>query len=310
MIINNNNINGYGHSSSLNTEMNDSLKNLHHSQSNGHNTRTGIVISESVLSHTNSLSINIKQANEQIIITQTATVSISLQSNILNQVNDKMSLIKQGLPNIDSAFNIAKEIQKLLFDFDAIAASSNHNGETMLQTSSSDKAKHQNLIFQLSSFVINSREEYKEEELVASNLSSMGISNGELEKLKGDDQNPSEMIRLIEQIISYEGSNNIEKSWNAKKEFDGYIDIKQSFIDQGLEQLEKLKNFFQEAQNGISTLVRQMTDEDKHDLQNGMKNIDFAKESTDFDKSNIISIAGSFSLSQANYVTKKSMNLI
>ena len=89
MIINNNNINGYGHSSSLNTEMNDSLKNLHHSQSNGYNTRTGVVISESVLSHTNSLSINIKQANEQIIITQTATMSISLQSNILNQVNDK-----------------------------------------------------------------------------------------------------------------------------------------------------------------------------------------------------------------------------
>lgn len=319
MTINNANISGYNHSSGLNTEMNDSLKNLNHSLSNQENPHSGVVISEAVFSHTNSISLNIRQANEQITITQTATISISIQNSILGQVNEKLSSAKEGLPNIDSAFNLFKEIQKLMSDLDSIASSTTHNGETILQSSSTDSSKNQALMAQLSSFVIKqATQEVEQEEIldfdlskiVAGNLGVEGIASGELLKLKGDETSTSEPLSLLEQIRSYEQSGDIEKSWNAKKEFESYIQIKQDFITEGIEQLKFLQEFFKDAQKGIETSIKDMTNENKNHSHNPMESVDFAKESLEFDKSYITSLVGSFSLSQSNYVTKKSMNLI
>lgn len=313
MIINNSNINGYGASNSLNTELNDSLKNLNSQYGSGDSQKqsSGIALSENILNYSNSISVNIKQANEHITVSQVGMNAVSRQMNILNLVNGKLSEAKEGLPNIDSAFTVAKEIQRLLSDLEAIASSSKHDGETILQASSSDSRKHQNLIYQLQSLIVKEQRNIEDDEIKAGNLSDDGLVEGKLSDLKEDGKGSNLFLQKLDAIKAYDERSDIDNSWDSRKELEAYLDEKNTLVNRAMEQLGQIKEFFLEIQSSLDSSIKQMTTNSKVQTEQiNISNIDYAKESMEFDKSNILSYAGSFKLSQSNYATKKSMNLI
>lgn len=313
MIINNSNINSYGRSNSLNTELNDSLKNLNPQYSSGSekNESSGIVVSEALIGYSNSISVNIRQANEHITVTQIGSNAVARQMSILNQVNGKLSDAKSGLPSIESAFVVAQEIQRLMSDLESIASSSMHNGETILQASPSDSRKHQNLIFQLQSLVIKEQPDIENIDLKAANLSDEGLAGGKLSDLKANGNGSNPFLQKLELLKSYDDKSDIENSLEGRKELEDYLTGKESQVDEAFMQLEQINEFFLNIQNSLDSSIKQMTQNSKVQTeQNNISNLDYAKESMEFDKSNILSYAGSFKLSQSNYATKKSMNLI
>ncbi len=309
MIINST-LNNYSKQStnSINTELNDSLSQLYHEQGRGKikNEHSEIVVSDNLYFNSNEISSNIKQANENIIITQIANLALSEQSNILNEVDTKLSRIKNGLPNISEAFAVAKEIQKLMANLEFIASKTTYKGEYLLQSSSTDKSRNLNLIYQLGNFIDESIIDH--ESFIAANLDKEGYAKGSLSELKEDE---NLFTQILEQARSFDDAGDLESSQKSKENIKDYITVKRMDIETANEDLLKLKEQFSNIQSALEESIKRMTGENKLDTEQYLlSNIDYALESISFDKSNILSYAGSFKLSQANMVTKKSMNLL
>ncbi len=310
MMIINTTLNNYNNQSanSVNTELNDSLKHLYPEQNgdNVKNSHSEVVISDNINFNSNEISSNIKQVNENIIITQIASIALSEQAHILNKVDNKLTQIKNGLPNISEAFAVAKEIQKLMAELELIAAKTSYKGDHLLQASSTDKSRNLNLIYQLGNFIDDSTLDH--ESFIAANLEKQGYAKGSLAELKEEE---NLFTKILYQARSFDESGDYENSRKSKENLNDYITVKKMDIETANEDLLKLKEQFSNIQNSLDEVIMQMTNDNKLDTEQYlMSSIDYAKESIDFDKSNILSYAGSFKLSQANMVSRKSMNLL
>ena len=119
---------------------------------------SGLAIADKLRTQASSLGQGISNANSASALIQIADKAMAEQSNILDTVKTKLIQASTSTTNADGREAIRKDVQKLLEQFDNIAAQTNYNGTTLLQKSSSDTAKQDELSFQLgenSSFDVN-----------------------------------------------------------------------------------------------------------------------------------------------------------
>ena len=119
---------------------------------------SGLAIADKLRTQASSLGQGISNANSASALIQIADKAMSEQSNILDTVKTKLIQASTSTTSADGREAIRKDVSKLLEQFDAIASQTNYNGTQLLQRSSTDTSKADELSFQLgedASFDVN-----------------------------------------------------------------------------------------------------------------------------------------------------------
>jgi flagellin len=110
---------------------------------------SGLAIADKLRTQASSIGQGIANANSASALIQIADKAMAEQSNILDTVKQKLIQAGTSTTSADGREAIRKDIGKLLDQFDNIASQTNYNGTTLLQKSSTDTAKQDELSFQL-----------------------------------------------------------------------------------------------------------------------------------------------------------------
>jgi len=243
---------------------------------------SGLAIADKLRTQASSVSQAIKNANSGIALVQIADKAMSEDSNILNIVKQK--LIQAATATTTSAGRnaIAKDINKLLEQVNNIAKQTNYNGLYLLQTSHDSRSTTKTLTFQmgeLSSDVITTNGG------IQANVTGLTLSS--LKSIVNLDTNGDKLTQTAAQAYM-------------------------SVIDNALNSLNNWRADFGSTQNQLESATRNMMTQVTNikAAESVIRDIDYAQESANFNKYNIIAQAGTYAISQSNQVQQNVLKLL
>ena len=101
---------------------------------------SSLSIANSLLAQSNGYSQAIENTNSAIASSQIASSATNEQSKILDTIKEKLLQASTDTTSKEGRDAILKEIKAQLNQFDKIASSTNYNGQTLLQKSSTDSS--------------------------------------------------------------------------------------------------------------------------------------------------------------------------
>jgi flagellin len=236
------------------------------------NDSSSLAISNALLAQSNGYSQAIENTNSAIAQTQIADGAISEQSRILDNVKEKLLEASTDTTSQEGREALLKDIQKQLEQFDSIASSTNYNGQTLLQNSSTDTSLSESLQYQSG---LNS-ENLIEQSGVQANTQGLGL----------------------ETIASQEAST--FSSSDARS----YLET----VDNAISQLNDIRGEFGSVQNQLESSNTNLLTQESSTLQaNSVFDTNYAEESANFSKQNILSQVGAFAQAQGNNVNQQTI---
>ena len=243
---------------------------------------SGLAIADKLRTQASSIGQSISNGNSAIALTQIADKAMAEQSNILDIVKTK--LIQAGTATTSDAGRtaIAKDIDKLMDQLNNIAQQTNYNGTTLLQASSTSGAgEASTLTFQ------------------------MGENSGDtIATTSGVNANESGLGLATLRALTSGGTSGTLTATGAQGQL--------AVIDSALNTLNGWRADFGSTQNQLESAIRnQMTQQTNiKAAESVIRDVDYAAESANFNKQNIISQAGTYALSQANNVQQNVTRLL
>jgi flagellin len=237
---------------------------------------SGLAIADKLRTQATSINQGIANGNSAVTLLQIADKSMAEQSNILDTV--KAKLIQANTATTSSAGRkaISADISKLLTQFDNIAKSTNYNGTDLI--SASAKA----LDFQVG-------EDSTKAKITLDKVNS-SASAYSLTGLKGL-TNASGVTTAIGTASAATAQKTIDTAINTLNENRGKIGSTQNQVESAVRNLMTMSTNVKAAESII-------------------RDVDYAAESANFNKQNIISQAGSYAISQANSVQQNVLRLL
>ena len=237
---------------------------------------SGLAIADKLRTQATSINQGIANGNSAVTLLQIADKSMAEQSNILDTV--KAKLIQANTATTSSAGRkaISADISKLLTQFDNIAKSTNYNGTDLI--SASAKA----LDFQVG-------EDSTKAKITLDKVNS-SASAYSLTGLKGL-TNASGVTTAIGTASAATAQKTIDTAINTLNENRGKIGSTQNQVESAVRNLMTMSTNVKAAESII-------------------RDVDYAAESANFNKQNIISQAGSYAISQANSVQQNVLKLL
>jgi len=238
---------------------------------------SGLAIADKLRTQASSIGQSISNGNSAIALTQIADKAMAEQSNILDIVKTKMIQAATATTSADGREAIRKDVVKLLTQLDNIATQTNYNGTSLLQASGGTGAGSA-LDFQMGE---NSTDIISTTSGIQANTA--GLSGmGTLKALAADALTVS-----------------------AAKTAMGDV-------DSALTKLNGWRADLGSTQNQLESAVRnQMTQQTNiKAAESVIRDVDYAAESANFNKQNIIAQAGTYAMSQANNISQNIMRLL
>lgn len=233
---------------------------------------SGLAIADKLRTQATSINQGIANGNSAVTLLQIADKSMAEQSNILDTV--KAKLIQANTATTSSAGRkaIAADISKLMTQFDNIAKATNYNGTDLI--SASAKA----LDFQVG-------EDADKGKITMAKVNSSASAYG------------------LKSLISLSSSTGITTA-SAKS--------LQTKIDTAINTLNTNRGSIGSTQNQVESAVRNLMTMSTNvkAAESIIRDVDYAAESANFNKQNIISQAGSYAISQANSVQQNVLRLL
>ncbi len=238
---------------------------------------SGLAIADKLRTQATSINQGIDNGNSAVTLLQIADKSMAEQSNILDTVKAKLIQANTATTSEDGRESIRKDITKLLEQLDNIAKSTNYNG-TQLISNDAGTAASDDLTFQVG------------EKMTAGASISMSAVNANttglgLAALKGLSTNG---------LTAAEALNN------------------QTLVDTAITTLNGYRGDIGSTQNQVESAVRNLMTQATNvkAAESIIRDVDYAKESANFNKQNIISQAGSYAMSQANATQQNVLRLL
>ncbi|MCT7554880.1 flagellin [Aliarcobacter butzleri] len=246
---------------------------------------SGLAIADKLRTQATSINQGISNGNSAVALLQIADKSMAEQSTILDTI--KAKLIQANTDTTSSAGRtaIAKDISKLLEQLNNIAKQTNYNGTTLLQASASDTAATSALSFQVG----ENTGDMITTKAVRANTSGYGLSQL-LTNTKATADDATGAVAFT-RSMSQAG---------------------QSAIDSAITTLNGYRGDIGSTQNQIESAVRNLSTQATNikNAESVIRDVDYAQESANFNKLNIISQAGSYAISQANAVQQNVLRLL
>ena len=235
---------------------------------------SGLAISENLKTQASGISQSINNVNSGIASLQIADQSIAEQSNILDQVREKLLQASTDTTSQDGRESILTEIKDLLENFDNIASSTNYNGQTLLQNSSDDSSSSEALQFQAG----ENSEDIIETTSIQSNTQGVGL----------------------ESLVTQEfGTFTAQEARNYLEDIDNAIDTVNSFRGE----LASTQNQLQSSSSNLLSQFSQTTG-----AASTISEINYAQEVSNFSKQNVLAQVGAFTAAQSNNMNQNIVN--
>lgn len=233
---------------------------------------SSLSISNSLLAQSNGYGQALENANSAIAATQIASGATTEQSNILNNVKEKLLQASTDTTSQEGRDAILKDIQKQLEQFDKIASGTNYNGQTLLQKSSIDNSASDVQQFQSGL----KGEQLIETSSVQSNTKGLGLSD------------------LANQDSATFSSSDARSFLES--------------VDKAISGLNEVRSEFGGVQNQLESSSRNLLTQQTNTLNAAsLFDTDYAKESSNFSKQNILAQIGAYGQVQSNNVNQQNI---
>ncbi|MGJ0353044.1 flagellin [Aliarcobacter cryaerophilus] len=264
------------------TNTNNSIKNSLEKLSTGlkinkaSDDASGLAIADKLRTQVTSINQGVSNGNSAIALLQIADKSMAEQSKILDTVKSKLIQANTDTTSDDGRESIRKDITKLLTQLDNIAVQTNYNGTNLLQAGRTDTAAKTALSFQVGE---NSGD------LISTSTVRSNTSGYALDPLKG---------------LTSGGLTKTAASTN------------QALVDTAITTLNGYRGDIGSTQNQVESAVRNLMTQSTNikNAESVLRDVDYAEESANFNKLNIISQAGSYAISQSNAVSQNVLRLL
>lgn len=233
---------------------------------------SSLAISTNLLSQANGYSKAIENTNSAIAATQIASGATTEQSKILDNVREKLLQASTDTTSKEGREAILKEIKSQLDQFDKIASSTNYNGQTLLQKSSTDNSASDEQQYQSGLM----GEDIIETSSVQSNTKGLGLT-----------------------ALANQDSATFSSS-DARSFLES--------VDKAINGLNEVRSEFGGVQNQLESSSRNLLTQQTNTLNAAsLFDTDYAKESANFSKQNILAQIGAYGQVQSNNVNQQNI---
>jgi flagellin len=250
---------------------------------------SGLSIADKLRTQANALNQAVANGNSAITLTQIADKAMAEQSNILDIVKQKLVQASTATTSHEGIEAIGKDIVKLLNQIDNIAQQTSYNGTSLLQASAGSKDSAGALTFQMGA---NSADTIQTTSGVMSNTSGLdGVHSalGTASAWAGG---------------GVTAANVASAQTSARAMLDN--------IDSALTELNGWRADFGSTQNQLESSVRNLMTQvtNTKAAESVIRDVDYAQESANFNKQNIVAQAGTYAISQANASQQNVLRLL
>jgi flagellin len=238
---------------------------------------SGLAIADKLRTQATSLRQGIDNGNSAVSLLQIADKSIAEQSNILDTVKAKLIQANTSTTSDTGRVAIAKDVAKLLQQLDNIAKQTNYNG-TQLISDTAGTGPSPQLSFQVG-------------ESATSGMVSTAAINANTTGLG---------LVALKSIV------------DASSITTTQAETHQATIDTAITRLNGYRSDIGSTQNQVESAVRNLMTQETNvkAAESIIRDVDYAQESANFNKQNIIAQAGTFAMSQANQVQQNVLRLL
>ena len=249
---------------------------------------SGLAIADKLRTQVTSINQGVDNGNSAVTLLQIADKSMSEQSNILDTIKAKLIQANTDTTSNDGKVSIAKDVNKLLEQLNNIAVQTNYNGTSLLQAGRGSANGTKGLSFQVG----ENRQDLITTKTIQANTSGLKLSS-----LK----------------TAVKATASIGTATGAASKFDKkVISATQLAVDDAITKLNGYRGEIGSTQNQVESAVRNLMTQSTNvkAAESIIRDVDYAKESANFNKQNIISQAGSYAISQANTVQQNVLKLL
>jgi len=239
---------------------------------------SGLSIADKLRTQASSLSQSIDNGNSAAALTQIADKAMAEQSNILDIIKQKLVQAGTATTSSEGRTAISKDVNKLLEQIGNIAKQTNYNGMTLLQKSHEDGSATEVITFQIGE---TSADLIKTAGSVQANVTGLSLDN-------------------LKDVVANDNLDQV-KAQSAM-----------SAIDAAITTLNGWRSDFGSTQNQLESSLRNMATAKTNikAAESVVRDIDYASESANFNKQNIIAQAGTYAMSQANAIQQAVSRLL
>ena len=255
---------------------------------------SGLAIADKLRTQVTSINQGISNGNSAIALLQIADKSMAEQSKILDTVKSKLIQANTDTTSQAGRTAIAKDVTKLLDQLNNIANQTNYNGTALLQkavgTAAAAKAEQTGLSFQIgesTADLINTKK-------IQANVSGYGLASLKSLASKGA-------------ALAADATATTADAFTR-----AFAAAGQKSIDKAISTLNGYRGDIGSTQNQVESAVRNLMTQSTNikNAESVLRDVDYAEESANFNKLNIISQAGSYAISQPNAVSQNVLRLL
>ena len=247
---------------------------------------SGLAIADKLRTQANGLNQAVSNGNSAVSLTQIADKAMAEQSNILDIVKQKLIQAATATTSAEGIEAIGKDIKKLLDQVDNIAEQTTYNGITLLQRSATSTDSAAALTFQMGT----------------NSADTIQLSSGITANTSG--------------LNAIDGLATSAAAWSAAADSAAGLQsaarLQLANVDSALTQLNSWRADVGSTQNQLESAVRNLMTQvtNTKAAESVIRDVDYAQESANFNKQNIISQAGSYAISQANAAQQNVLRLL
>ena len=249
---------------------------------------SGLSIADKLRTQANGLNQAVANGNSAVTLTQIADKAMAEQSNILDIIKQKLIQASTATTSTEGIEAIGKDISKLLDQVNNIASQTTYNGTNLLQgtASAGSVTSADTLVFQMGTLAAD----------------TIGTKSGVLANLAG-------LNGMSALALSAAG-------WSAGLDSAAAMQsaarVQMAEVDSALTQLNGWRADFGSTQNQLESAIRNIMTQvtNTKAAESVIRDVNYAEESANFNKQNIISQAGTYAISQANQVQQNVLRLL
>ncbi|MFW2592084.1 flagellin [Aliarcobacter butzleri] len=243
---------------------------------------SGLAIADKLRTQVTSINQGVANGNSAVALLQIADKSMAEQSTILDTIKSKLIQANTATTSEDGRAAIAKDVSKLLEQLDNIATQTNYNGTNLLQADRASGGSANTGVRTALSFQVG---ENKGDMIKTKSIQSntVGLSLG---TLKGN-----------------VGGSSFTRA---------HASAGQTAVDKAITKLNGYRGDIGSTQNQVESAIRNLTTQATNikNAESVIRDVDYAAESANYNKLNIIAQAGSYAISQANSTQQNVLRLL
>lgn len=263
---------------------------------------SGLAIADKLRTQVTSINQGISNGNSAVALLQITDKSMAEQSKILDTIKSKLIQANTDTTSVAGRTAIAKDVTKLLQQLNNIGEQTNYNGTNLLQ-----KART----------TLNASTEAN---LTAARTALAGLSfqigEGTQDLIKTKTIN-SNVAGLNLTTLAQNARTGAKASAGATAGTTGVFtrtmaQSGQKAIDKAITTLNGYRGDIGSTQNQVESAVRNLMTQATNikNAESVIRDVDYAEESANFNKLNIISQAGSYAISQSNATQQNVLRLL